>query len=185
MMRSNITTQLFAVMLGLCLLVIVAIGIANAWSVRQAFNDYTLQQDNQRAEVVAGTLAELYRQTGSWQILRDRPQLWQDILSMDEASRPTDEHSGGRPVVPRNLRSHWSLLDPRNRVVAGNAHPGQDAQRYGIVIAMVILVIDVSCFVLGVTDRYRDKMRDLTPEQRESIQEINKYQNSSKSGGPM
>lgn len=134
MMRSNITTQLFAVMLGLCLLVIVAIGIANAWSVRQAFNDYTLQQDNQRAEVVAGTLAELYRQTGSWQILRDRPQLWQDILSMDEASRPTDEHSGGRPVVPRNLRSHWSLLDPRNRVVAGNAHPGQDAQRYGIVI---------------------------------------------------
>ncbi len=138
MLRNNITTQLFAVMLGLCLLVIVAIGMANTWSVRQAFNDFTLQQDNQRAEVVAGTLAELYRQTGSWQILRDRPELWQGILSIDASRRVPDNaddaDKGDRSMVPRNLRSHWSLLDPDNRVVAGNPHPSRDAQRYGIVI---------------------------------------------------
>ena len=58
-------------------------------------------------------------------------------------------------------------------------------KRYGIVIAMAILVIDVSCFVLGVTYPFRQKLRSLSPAQRENMQEINKYQQNSKPGiGP-
>lgn len=49
-------------------------------------------------------------------------------------------------------------------------------KKYGIVIAMIILVADVSCFVLGVTYPFREKMRTLSPEQRDSMNEINKYQ---------
>lgn len=55
-------------------------------------------------------------------------------------------------------------------------------KRYGIVIAMAILVVDVSCFVLGVTYPYREKMKSLSPEQRESMNEINKYQHNAKPG---
>jgi len=42
--------------------------------------------------------------------------------------------------------------------------------------------VDVTCFVLGVTHPFREKLRHLSPEQRESMNEINKYQHSSKPG---
>jgi hypothetical protein len=88
---------------------------------------------------------------------------------------------------PRGWRRLFQSMFSKSETFSVNKNKVIDEalKRYGIVVAMAILVVDVSCFVLGVTDRYRDKMRDLTPEQRESIQEINKYQNSSKSGGPM
>lgn len=54
-------------------------------------------------------------------------------------------------------------------------------KRYGIGIAMIILVADVSCFVLGVTYPFREKLRSMSPEQRDSMNEINRVQNT-KSG---
>ena len=82
---------------------------------------------------------------------------------------------------PRGWRRLFQSMFSKSETFSVNKNKVIDEalKRYGIVIAMIILVIDVSCFVLGVTDRYRDKMRDLTPEQRESMQEINKYQKSS------
>lgn len=133
-MRISITTQLFAAMLGLCLLVIFAMGGATIWSLRQGFDNFTRQQDSQRAEAVAATLAELYRQQGSWQLIQQHPRLWYDILSMDDPERSPLGTRGGVPVVPQRLRAHWSLVDPQQQVIAGNLKPSSDAQRFGIVI---------------------------------------------------
>ncbi|MFN0076311.1 MAG: hypothetical protein ACKVY0_07540 [Prosthecobacter sp.] len=52
-------------------------------------------------------------------------------------------------------------------------------KRYGIVVAMIILVADVSCFVMGVTHSFREKARSLSQEQRESMNEINKINSNS------
>ncbi|MEC7120987.1 MAG: ATP-binding protein [Pseudomonadota bacterium] len=142
-MRASITNQLFAVMLGLCLLMIVAMGTATIWSMRQGFNDYTRQQDRQRAEAVAATLAELYRQQGSWRIIKQNPRLWRDILSMDNPERsqlssPNPRPDLGeperRPLVPHRMREHWSLMDAQGHIIAGNPKPTTDALRFGIKI---------------------------------------------------
>jgi flagellar biosynthesis protein FlhB len=58
-------------------------------------------------------------------------------------------------------------------------------KRYGIAIAMVILVADVSCFVLGVTHYARGQKRSMSPEQRNHINEINKLQNTNPSGSTL
>ncbi|MEY2863498.1 MAG: hypothetical protein RLY58_1205 [Pseudomonadota bacterium] len=141
-MRVSISTQLFAVMLGLCLLVILAMGTATTWSLREGFNNYTRQQDSLRAEAVAATLAALYLQQGNWDMIHDNPRLWNEILSMDNPERSpvedpddTAPDRNTRPVIPPRLRAHWSLVDPHTRkVIAGNRSPNIDAQRFTIQI---------------------------------------------------
>ncbi len=121
---------------------------------RQGFDEFTRQQDSPRAEAVAATLAEFYRQQGSWDIIRYYPQLWTNILSMDIPTGHTADTDGDAPSlenqnpethpntsfdsehsgIPRTLRSHWSLVDKHGLVVAGNTHPAKEAQRFSIVI---------------------------------------------------
>ncbi len=81
---------------------------------------------------------------------------------------------------PRGWRRLFQSMFSKSEAFSVNKNKVIDEalKRYGIVIAMVILVADVSCFVLGVTDRYREKMRHLTPEQRESMNEINKVKSN-------
>lgn len=145
-LRFSITHQLFAVMLGLCLLMILAMGAATTWSMRQGFNDYTRQQDRLRAEAVAATLAELYRQQGSWDMIKTEPRLWRDILSMDnpersQVHRPNKRPDLGeperRPLVPHQMREHWSLMDQGGHIIAGKPKPTLDALRFGIQIGGV------------------------------------------------
>ncbi len=145
-LRFSITHQLFAVMLGLCLLMILAMGAATTWSMRQGFNDYTRQQDRLRAEAVAATLAELYRQQGSWDMIKTEPRLWRDILSMDNPersqihrpnSRPDLGEPERRPLVPHRMREHWSLMDQEGHIIAGKPIPTTDALRFGIQIGGV------------------------------------------------
>lgn len=83
---------------------------------------------------------------------------------------------------PRGWRRLFQSMFSKSETFSVNKNKVIDEalKRYGIVVAMMILVVDVSCFVLGVTDRYRDKMRNLSQEERESMEEINKYQHSTK-----
>ena len=86
------------------------------------------------------------------------------------------EPRGWRRLFQSMFSKSESFSVNRNKVI------DEALKRYGIVIAMVILVVDVSCFVLGVTYPFREKLRHLSPEQRESMNEINKYQHNSKPG---
>ncbi len=55
----------------------------------------------------------------------------------------------------------------------------ENLKKYGIVIAMIILVADVSCFVWGITDRYRRSAQQMTKDERERLNEINRVRASS------
>lgn len=79
---------------------------------------------------------------------------------------------------PRGWRRLFQSVFSKSETFSVNKNKVIDEtlKRYGIVVAMIILVADVSCFVLGVTYRFREKLRNLSPEQRENMQEINKYQ---------
>lgn len=54
----------------------------------------------------------------------------------------------------------------------------ESLKKYGIIIAMVILVADVACFVWGVTHRYRVTMQQMTQEEIDRLNEINKIKES-------
>ncbi|MDI1312683.1 hypothetical protein [Prosthecobacter sp.] len=86
---------------------------------------------------------------------------------------------------PRGWRRLFQSMFSKSETFSVNKNKIIDEalKRYGIVIAMAILVVDVSCFVLGVTHKSRTKLRRFTPEQLEDIQEINKYNNGRKPGG--
>ncbi len=85
---------------------------------------------------------------------------------------------------PRGWRRLFQSMFSKSETFSVNKNKIIDEalKRYGIMIAMAILVVDVTCFVLGVTYKDRTKIRDFTPEQRESMQEINKYQHGAKPG---
>jgi flagellar biosynthesis protein FlhB len=81
---------------------------------------------------------------------------------------------------PRGWRRLFQSMFSKSETFSVNKNKVIDEalKRYGIVIAMVILVADVSCFVMGVTYPFREKLRTLTPDQRESMIEINKVKNN-------
>jgi len=82
-MRIAITTKLFIAILGISALVIFAMGGAMTWSLRHSFNAFNEQQDDQRAQAMSVTLADLYDDKGSWDFIRNKPELWRDILRSD------------------------------------------------------------------------------------------------------
>ena len=65
----------------------------------------------------------------------------------------------------------------RNKVIDENL------KRYGIFIAMAILVLDVSLFVWGVTYRNRMSMQNMTQEQMMRLNEIHKINGAQGSSG--
>ena len=81
---------------------------------------------------------------------------------------------------PRGWRRLFQSMFSKSETFSVNKNKFIDEalKRYGIVVAMIILVADVSCFVLGVTHPFREKMRSISPEQRDHINEINKFQNA-------
>ena len=55
----------------------------------------------------------------------------------------------------------------------------ENLKKYGIIIAMIILVADVSCFVWGVTHRYRNSARNMSKQERDQLNEINRVRQTS------
>ncbi len=84
---------------------------------------------------------------------------------------------------PRGWRRLFQSMFSKSETFSVNKNKVIDEalKRYGIGIAMIILVVDVSCFVLGVTYPFREKIRTLSPEQRDNMNEINKVKGSTNS----
>lgn len=62
-----------------------------------------------------------------------------------------------------------------------NKRIDENLKRYGIIIAMIFLLADVTCFVLGVSYRHRSNHRELTPEEKLQQIEIERFKASSPS----
>jgi flagellar biosynthesis protein FlhB len=57
----------------------------------------------------------------------------------------------------------------------------ESLKKYGIIIAMVILVADVTCFVWGITNRYRVTAEQMSSEDWNRLNEINRIKSTSPS----
>ncbi|MBC7751224.1 MAG: HAMP domain-containing protein, partial [Candidatus Saccharibacteria bacterium] len=156
--RFSMTTKLFLSILGISALVIIAMGGAMSWSLKHSFSAYSAQQDSQRAQAMATTLADLYDDKGNWDFIRNNPQLWRDIIRSDfgrrelhtvqlnpeltnkkyDSDNDLDDHklrsyAEQQNQAPRLRRSsHWSLLDEAGLLIAGNTDIATTALRYPI-----------------------------------------------------
>lgn len=155
--RFSITTKLFMSIVGISALVIIAMGGAMSWSLKHSFSAYSAQQDRQRAQAMATTLADFYDDNKSWDFIRNNPQRWRDIVRPDigrhdftpeqlkrELANKKNDHAKDdaddndaknnqeqKSPRPRRL-SHWSLLDESGLVIAGNTNIPATALRYPI-----------------------------------------------------
>jgi hypothetical protein len=88
---------------------------------------------------------------------------------------------------PRGWRRLFQSLFSRSESFSVNKNKviDESLKKYGIIVAMVILVADVTCFVMGVTYPFREKARNLSSEQIERMNEINKINSGSKSVSPL
>ncbi|WP_410209518.1 ATP-binding protein [Aquirhabdus sp.] len=139
-MRIAITTKLFIAILGISALVIFAMGGAMTWSLRHSFNAFNEQQDDQRAQAMSVTLADLYDDKGSWDFIRNKPELWRDILRSDGIWRGLNNKQPMDPSFGDQLKGLVSesekktLQDIHNAAVAkaeskkspvGGQHPAE------------------------------------------------------------
>ena len=79
---------------------------------------------------------------------------------------------------PRGWRRLFQSMFSKSETFSVNKNKviDESLKKYGIVVAMVILVVDVTCFVMGVTYPHRERARQQSRQDRERVEEINKIQ---------
>ncbi|HEY1052386.1 MAG TPA: hypothetical protein VGE39_21595 [Prosthecobacter sp.] len=80
------------------------------------------------------------------------------------------EPRGWRRLFQSMFSKSESFSVNKNKVI------DESLKKYGILIAMAILVADVTCFVMGVTYPHRERAKLQSRQEKESAQEINKIQ---------
>ena len=111
--QPGITSKLFLAILATCIVVALAMGAAMRYSFHASFTNYLHERDQRRAEILTDTLAEVYRELGSWDPLRTEPRLWWRILRAAPGTGPGRTDDGFSPSTP------FFLVDRDGRAVAG------------------------------------------------------------------
>ncbi|NWA24587.1 sensor histidine kinase efflux regulator BaeS [Pseudomonas gingeri] len=127
-MKLSISTKLFIAVLASVLFVILSMGLATGWSFGRGFLGYLNEQALQRMEPVLPRLVALYEREGSWEVIRDQPQRWFEMMRPEQKDEletrqlktpPTSDLTG---AVFR-----LALLDQQKRLVIGYPAIGDDA----------------------------------------------------------
>jgi len=115
----RIQYKLFLALLSASLLLVAAVMLLAQWSVARGMIDYVNNRQVQRSQAVAVELADFYRETGSWQPLREQPRLFRRIVlnALDTGQPPQQRR--GLPRAPLPL----ALLDAQERLVVGLPPP--------------------------------------------------------------
>lgn len=116
-MRFGISAKLFLAILVSCIVVAFAMGAAVRITLQTGFQSYVEQREEQRAGALTDVLAELYRENGNWQFLREQPRRWWRILR----STPGTEARDGRPEPQEGYTPPppFYLTDAGGDVVSG------------------------------------------------------------------
>lgn len=86
---------------------------------------------------------------------------------------------------PRQWRRLYQSMFSKGEEFSVNKNKviDESMKKYGIVVAMIILVADVACFVTGVTHKDRMRAKQMSPEDWYRINEQNKIQSAAPTQG--
>lgn len=136
-MRLGITSKMFLAVLAASATVIVVMSIAVRVSFEQGFLNYLNSEDIDRATKFTVTLADSYREHGSWEWLRGNPRHWTQLVlekfsppfRRTETASTLNRQLGGPPPDTFVLVARLTLRDAEDRFVAGNPFPTADVVR--------------------------------------------------------
>ena len=99
-MRPGLTAKLFLAMLAVAVFAVLAMGVAARLSFNRGFLGYLAEQETERMQSVAASLATAYRTHGSWEFLRNNPHAWLDAMRPGHFSGLPPPHGFGDPNAP-------------------------------------------------------------------------------------
>ena len=137
-MKLNLATRLFAAVLGAAVVVAVAMGVGAHVNLNKDFLGYLNEQAVGRLELAVPSVQAGYRQQGSWDFLRERPDLWFRLLrpAPDGDRVPLLERppASATPAELTGASRRFTLLDPERRRIVGFEDPAPDAIERAIVV---------------------------------------------------
>jgi flagellar biosynthesis protein FlhB len=79
---------------------------------------------------------------------------------------------------PRSWRRLFQTRIAKSAAISVNRNKYLDEtlKKYSMIVAMTFLVADVACFVIGVTAPLRQRQEQMSPEERNRIEEMQRLQ---------
>ena len=138
-MKLNLAARLFAAVLSTAVVVAVAMALGARVNLNRDFVGYLNEQAVSRLELAVPGITAGYRQHGSWDFLREHPELWFRLLRPlpDDDQIPLAERPPASPTPQAELTGatrRFTLLDADRRRIVGFASPTGDAVERGIVV---------------------------------------------------
>ena len=138
-MKLNLATRLFAAVLSTAVVVAVAMGVGAHMNLSRDFLGYLNEQAVNRLDLAVPGVTAAYRGQGSWDFLRERPDLWYRLLrpAPDEAGLPLDQRAQAKTATPAELTGasrRFTLLDAERKRVTGFDGAAENAFERAIVI---------------------------------------------------
>lgn len=132
-MRFSISFKLFLAIVGSCIVIALAMGVAVRVSFERGFVSYIQEREEQRLAILADILEADYVREGGWAFLQGDERRWRRLL---RASQYEDMHEGAhsadsRPKHDRMPPPRTALLDEEGMLVVGRGlSQHSDTQRY-------------------------------------------------------
>lgn len=137
-MKLGITAKLFVAVLATAMLVAIAMGGAAHLSFTHGFLGYLNEQAVQRLDMALPGVTAGYRANGSWEFLRQRPDLWYRLLRpVPGEDTPWDEmQDRPEPTVSELTGAvrRFTLYDADHRRVAGFSGASQEGVERAVVV---------------------------------------------------
>lgn len=134
-MRFSISFKLFLAIVGSCIVIALAMGVAVRISFERGFVSYIQEREQQRLAVLAEILEADYVREGGWTFLQGDEKRWRRLLraSQREDARDENHAKGAHPDHDRAPPPRTALLDEQGALVVGRGLPqSHDAQRYAL-----------------------------------------------------
>ena len=137
-MKFNLATRLFAAVLSTAVVVAVAMGVGAHVNLNRDFLGYLNEQAVSRLDLAVPSVTAGYRQQGSWDFLRERPDLWFRLLrpAPDDLKVPINERPQASPT-PAELTGasrRFTLLDADRQRIVGFDRPAANAVERAVTI---------------------------------------------------
>ena len=137
-LKPSLATRLFAAVLGAAVVVALAMGVGAHVNLNRDFLGYLNEQAENRLDLTLPGVTAGYRQQGSWDFLRERPELWYRLLR----PLPTDGRValGDRPpATPTSAEltgasRRFTLLDSERKRIVGFENPATNGAERPIMV---------------------------------------------------
>lgn len=125
-MRISIATRIFLALTLASVVILTLSAVVTMWNFQRGFLDYVAKHEANTLSGAAADLADMYRDDGSWESLRDNPRRLNDVLRPDDRRARSDrregsahQRAGASPPDLSELGRRISLLNSDHELIVG------------------------------------------------------------------